>query len=123
MKELAIFSGDCFLGHCGEETDLKDADGKPLFVGDIVFNYAENYIPKNFTVVARDGFRTFTNGKIEQDINGKPFIMGIKNADLTEWNVSKVKDHSDCIAGEHWREFGFNYRAWDGDRWVAKAGK
>lgn len=110
MKKLAVFSGKCLAGICGEETDLRDAGGAPLFVGDIVHVHTENYFPTNFTVVVRDGIRTYSDGKITQDANGKAFVMGNKDSDLAEWNVSKVKDHKDCILGEHWPKFGFSYR-------------
>lgn len=41
--------------------------------------------------------------------------MGIKDANMTEWKVIKVKDHSDCIDGEHWKAFGISYRKFNSD--------
>lgn len=34
---------------------------------------------------------------------------GDEDAPLSGWVVSKVKGHSECVIGEHWKSFGFNY--------------
>jgi hypothetical protein len=41
--------------------------------------------------------------------------MGIKNIDFMEkngdkWIVKKVKDWNNCIDGENWEEYKFNYK-------------
>ena len=38
--------------------------------------------------------------------------MGIKDVDLSteDWRVEIVKKYTDVIDGEHWKEFGFNYK-------------
>jgi hypothetical protein len=65
-------------------------------------------------VVIRDEYRSFSGGAhLPVDEPGDPFVMGIKSVpleDTGEWRVLKVKDFSDVVPGEHWREYGFSYQ-------------
>lgn len=111
---LTVFSGQCALCDTGIETPYLDFRNKPLFTGDIVLTFTEGGLglPDSLTVVVRDEF---------ENISGRPprriepsdfFVMGIRSVPLdgpTEWRVMKVKDHSDVIAGEHWKAYGFRY--------------
>lgn len=112
---MYIYSGDCRLGTVGQPTKFSDLHGKPLFVGDIVITYADNYEPDSLTAVVSDEFTTYWGG--EYRVKGGPaesFVMGIKSVDLDnpdQWRVLKVKDHQDVIDGEHWKAYGFNYSA------------
>ena len=118
--KMYVYSGKCRQGECGKNTSLKDVNGDSLFVGDIVITSTidGNGICSNneLTVVVSDKYTTYSNGihkSKENDIIY--FVMGIKNVDFMgkdkeEWIVKKVKSFSDVIDGEHWREYGFNYK-------------
>lgn len=107
---LHIYSGECEHGECGLQTNLKDGYDNNLFVGDIVSlaTYDEYGIRTFYGLsVVVDG-RPELVGVDEQS----PFVMGISSVDINnsdEWIVHKVKSYQDCIDGEHWSEFGFNY--------------
>jgi hypothetical protein len=109
---MNIYSGDCEHGKCGLSTDMKDDYGNVLFVGDIVALATRD----KFGITTFHGITVVVDHRpdLVGDINyKKPFIMGIATIDInkdTEWFVSKVKDWSDCIDGEHWKDYGFNYR-------------
>lgn len=113
---MYVYSGVCREGCCGEVTPLKDHWDKLLYVGDIVVIYKENSSPDGLTVVVSDRYTSFTDGThiIKPKDEVTYFIMGIKDCclkpDLEGWIVLKVKDHSDVVNGEHWKDFGFNYR-------------
>lgn len=114
--KLGIFSGKCLLGICGTPTELKDTWGKELFVGDIIAVVSENYRSDTMTVVAQHGYTTFTNGEIKIEKDLRPFPMGWLNTNPDEVSFLRLKKWSDCIDGEHWTEFGFNYRMFDEER-------
>ena len=124
---LGIFSGECLKGICGEETDLFDYKGEKLFVGDIVLVYYNEYLsgPHSayMSVVCNDKYLSYSDGTIKKQRNYSSYIMGIamvKQEDLARdnedgertsgWVVEKIKDYKDCISGEKWKSYGFNYR-------------
>ncbi|HEL4828959.1 TPA: hypothetical protein UOC34_000125 [Stenotrophomonas maltophilia] len=115
MSALSVFSGDCLKAVCGIDTGHKDMHGNSLHTGDIVQVYTENYGPDELTVVVGDEWTTYSNGTIER--NAGPveyFVMGIKGVpleDTGEWRVRKLKGFEEVVLGEHWRAYGFNYRA------------
>jgi hypothetical protein len=96
-KELYIFSGSVNQGKVGDATGLLDSHGNELRVGDIVAIWTETYTSPNLTAVVKD-----ENGA---------FIMGLRTAVLSEWGILRVKSCEDCIDGEKWRAYGFNYSA------------
>jgi hypothetical protein len=128
VGELAIFSGECLLAVCGLPIGFRDMHGTELFTGDIVLIFtvrqcgddpeALSYLPDHLTAVVSDEWATFNTGRDERDFirkGGSPefFVMGIKSVPLHEpgeWRVMRVKRWSDVIAGEHWTDYGFNYR-------------
>jgi hypothetical protein len=123
-KQLAVYSGKCLQGICGEASGLEDRDRKPLFIGDIVivstidsYGVCDNY---GLSVVVCNKYESYQNGRIEVKDESKYFVMGIANVDFmekdsNEWIVKKVKSYADCIDGEHWRAYGFNYKYLEGD--------
>jgi hypothetical protein len=110
---MRIYSGECEHGLCGLKTPLIDSSEKPLFVGDIVATSTKNddgvWNFDGITVVIED--RPELVGRIEK---GDPFIMGLASEDFTKhndkWFVFRVKSYKDVISGEHWKDFGFNYK-------------
>ena len=113
---MYVYSGDCREGFCGDTTPLKDYWDGPLYVGDIVVIYKEDSSPDGLTVVVSDKYESFSDGtyKIKPKDDVVYFIMGIKGSctkpDLEGWIILKVKDHSDVVNGEHWKDYGFNYK-------------
>lgn len=116
---MFVYSGKCKQCKCGLPTGIYDARDTLLFTGDIVLIYTANelginYLPENLTVVVQNQFISYSDGShVPIDAPDKPFVMGIANVDLAndpEWYALKVKDWKDVIDGEHWREFGFNFR-------------
>lgn len=121
---MKVYSGNCFLGKCGDPLGVNDECGKPLFVGDIVLTYTDDgHGPTGLTVALFDDYSTDTTGKYWIEEECGPWVMGIKNVkfwdyepefeetDSNRWMVKKVKDWSDVIDGEKWSDFGFNYKA------------
>lgn len=110
MTELYLYSGDCLIGKAGDATDIKDAYGEPLFVGDIVCIYSDLTAPQ-FTVVSDNRFQSYSDGTYREQVRD-PFVMGIKSChakpDNDGWHIVKVKSHSDLVAGERWPAFGFS---------------
>jgi hypothetical protein len=94
---------------------MKDIRGKELFTGDIVLTFTESYSVDYLTAVVSDQFASYSDGTHIEHKSHSPFVMGIKNVNLDEgeWMILKVKDWSDCIDGEHWKEYGFNYKCED----------
>lgn len=100
---MRIYSGDYNYGETGIPTPHFDAGGNQLYTGDIVLVYTDTYGPDGLTVIVsdKDGF----------------FAMGIKNVMTTgeedgdKWMVRRVKSHTDVVDGEHWHDYGFNYRS------------
>lgn len=125
MSGLAIFSGNCLEAICGIDTGAKDMHGEPLFTGDIVIIYSTkivsteygpmtDYIAGGITAVVSDEWTTYTDGTYRsKEGKAEYFVMGIKSVpmeDTGEWRVRKVKSHQDVVLGEHWKDYGFNYR-------------
>lgn len=124
---MYVYSGEFRQGFCGTPTGFKDMHDNPLFVGDIVvsFTLRDNIFASlgGMTVVISDKYTSYTDGThTEKDGQEEFYVMGIKNSwpateDAEEvkwrdhkWAVLKVKDYADVVDGEHWREFGFNYK-------------
>lgn len=113
MSGLSVFSGKCLMAVCGEPTGICDTAGTLLFTGDIVIVFSEDYVPDGLTAVVSDQWQSYSDGNIKK-LNDSPtyFVMGIKSVPLNEdgeWRVLRVKSFSDCIEGEHWPAYGFNY--------------
>ena len=114
---MYVYSGKCRQCETGIETGKKDIGDNKLFTGDIVVVFKEdesgiNYPPSGLTVIVNDDWKSFTDGTHERiATNSTPFAMGIKDVGLEDdyWSVMKVKDHSDVVEGEHWKDYGFNY--------------
>ena len=109
---MRIYSGECESGLCGGATDLRDSGGNPLFIGDIVIKAVHEASGSlafyGLSVVVED--RPNLVGR-EEDLG--PFVMGLRSVDINiddYWYIERVKSFSDCINGEHWRDFGFSYR-------------
>lgn len=116
---MYVYSGNCREGDVGTPTPLKDVRGEQLYVGDIVVVASVDSFGVSFfyglSVVVSTKWTSYNNGLHE--INDKPeefFIMGIKDVNFMKedsgWYIRKVKSYKDVIDGEHWSDFGFNYR-------------
>ena len=108
---MKVYSGECEHGVCGIPTSLKDTGGESLFVGDIVVMATlESLGSMSFhglSIIVED--RPKLCGR-EEDLG--PFVMGLRSVDINEseyWYIQRVKSFSDCVAGEHWKDFGFSY--------------
>lgn len=76
MRKL-LMSGSCRIGYAGEQTELFDSYGKPLFTGDLVALsvYNENN-PDQFEDFC--GVEFVCNNEFQDDgLDKKIFIMGI----------------------------------------------
>ena len=105
---MRVYSGECEIGLCGLKTPLIDSLGKVLFVGDIVVMLEICMGTMWLSVVVDD--RPELAGRVEK---GNPFIMGFHELDFMkdkDWCITRVKSYKDVIAGEHWKDFGFNFR-------------
>lgn len=116
---MYVYSGEYREGDVGTPTPLKDVRDKQLYVGDIVIIANVDSFGISFfhglSVVVSTKWTSYINGTHE--LNEKPeefFIMGIKDVDFMKedsgWYIRKVKSYKDVIDGEHWSDFGFNYR-------------
>jgi len=111
-----------------------DVYEKPIFTGDIIAVYHEGYDGRweigsdHFVVALAFHYENF-HGRdpVEKLEKETPFIMGYggctprkepensetamvsSTSDLV-WHLVKVKGYQDVVHGEHWKEFGFNYR-------------
>lgn len=110
---MRVYSGKCEHGKCGVETNLIDCAGNVLRVGDIVASFTEDEFGVNnfngLTVVVED--RPALVGETEDT---GPFVMGIKKVDFMnddKWNVRRLKRWEDVVDGEHWKDYGFNFKA------------
>jgi len=120
---MYVYSGTYRQCTCGQETPLKDDAGNILRTGDIVMSYTvNNFGVANFdglTVVVSDEWQSYSDGThIKKEGAPEAFVMGIKDCDLEletgnypefVWRVRRVKRFEDVIAGEQWKDFGFNY--------------
>ena len=116
--KLFIYSGECKLGTVGEPTDLIDLSNTPLFVGDIVIVSVINASGICYNNGLSVVISAEENNKLisEEDHSQGHFVMGIASIDFmgkdaSEWAVKKVKNHADVIDGEHWKDYGFNYKS------------
>jgi hypothetical protein len=98
---FAVYSGKVRLCAVGVPVQATDYADKPLFTGDIVcIDTPSSHSRPTLTVVVADG--------------DGPFVMGIKSVPMDapgEWNIWKLKDHRDVVDGEHWKAWGFNFKA------------
>lgn len=80
-------------GTIGASTKMKDALGRPLFVGDVVISVRPDRV-------------AFEDLAIVCEVKGSQFVMGIAGWCLKDgriingWKVYKVKDHSELTNGE-----------------------
>jgi len=123
--EMFVNSGECRFCETGLPTGFFDMTGEKLFTGDIVIVFTKDYLPDGLTVMVRDDFENVAGRPPEKLENvDRAFAMGIKSCvpslDGKEtiftsresdsvWHVRKVKDFSDVVAGEHWKDYGFSY--------------
>ena len=117
---MYIYSGNCRLCDTGTKVGLKDWCGEELHTGDIVVLYHNDAQAGGLTVVVSDQYTTFSDYresatyKHVENLSPSPFIMGIKDAQLDEegaWKCIKVKGFESVIDGEHWPDYGFNYKS------------
>lgn len=120
---LRVFSGKSCLCDVGIELNGYDRWGNKLqlHTGDIVLlwnvNYAdtdfEEHVFQRMTTVVANQYTSYTDGEVvvNKDLL-QVFVMGIKGVDLSteDWRVEIVKKYTDVVNGEHWKEFGFNYK-------------
>lgn len=116
-----LYSGNCFMGTCGELTYLFDSFGEQLSVGDLVVVYSVEHT--NEISAGEPEYIVHPDGE-------EPFIMGLKGCkkethyyrdgeESTEelydwkedtydsdrgfmWLVKKVKGHEKTVYGEVW---------------------
>ncbi len=109
---MKVYSGEVLTGECGKETHMIDGHGNSLRIGDIVTihhldEWGINYCHGLSVVV--DHYPELY-GDAEYD---KPFVMGIKKVDVNNdenWFVTRVKMWEDVVDGEHWKDYGFNFK-------------
>lgn len=119
---LKIFSGNCCMCDTGIPTGEKDIHGRELFTGDVVQLWHvncegtefEQMLPEDgLTAIVAEQYSSF-QGKAPEVINENPtpFTMGIKAIGVQggKWRVSLVKSHKHVVVGEHFPQFGFNYK-------------
>lgn len=119
---MRVFSGSCCFCDVGRPTGEKDIHGRELFTGDIVQLWHGNYIGTDFeewmpsdglTAIVANQYQSYTDGSIVLiDKDAPAFTMGIKDCGVSndEWHVSLVKSHTEIIAGERFKAYGFNYK-------------
>jgi hypothetical protein len=112
---LKVWSGDCCLCDVGLDTGhgFKTGDIVLLWKGEHIDTDNERWEPlRNLTVVVADQYTTYSNGKIEETESPEFYVMGIRDCgfDDPSWDIWLVKDHSDVVTGEHWRDYGFSFR-------------
>ena len=123
---LNVYSGECRFCEVGIPVNETDMSGKEIHTGDIVQLYQGSYVgthleewmpTSGLTVVVIRAYQSFSDGTHQLHVGPhKPFTMGIASVgvqgqgDASEWKVSIVKKYYDVVDGEHWKEFGFNYR-------------
>ena len=119
-----LYSGNVFMGICGEPTNLSDSYGEELFVGDLLVVFSEEH--KN--ILNMCGLEYVVND------SDSPFIMGLKgtherkteyyldgdysdetnydykidyyvsneNSYELKWLIKKVKGYESVVNGECW---------------------
>ena len=111
-KKLHVFSGECEQGKCGLKSNIIDDNGNELRVGDIVALATKDHNGINcfhgISVVVDD-----RPGLVGREKKGDPFVMGLFSIDFnsdTTWLIQRVKKYEDVVIGEHWTNYGFNYK-------------
>lgn len=116
---MRVYSGECRQTDTGLPTGIRCLGGEELRTGDIVLLFHQNESSSEpffhgLTVVTSDQWQSYSDGTHqEKDGELNFFVMGIKKVSLNEdkeWMVSRVKSHADVVNGEHWRNYGFNFR-------------
>lgn len=120
---LRVFSGDYCKCDVGIPYNFKDRYGADieLHTGDIVLLWSADYEGTDYetqtfhgmTVIVSDQYTCYSDCEVVENIDAvQPFVMGIKDVDLSNdsWRVELVKKYTDVVDGEHWRDYGFNYR-------------
>lgn len=94
MKKLKIINTSLYYGVVGEETDLKDIDGVPLFVGDLVSIESPNIRSINYDFIVKPEDESYA------------FVMGIKTGNKTipkQYTIKKIQDHKNWVVGSKHR--------------------
>lgn len=137
---MYVYSGNVRACQVGLPTPFVDVREKPIRTGDIVAVYYEDHngewrtdLLDHFTVALAFNFDCyFGQAPVKKEVEETPFIMGYKSMVLRKEPEStetvlfddrksvgipdgiahlvRVKAFEDVISGEHWPEFGFNYR-------------
>lgn len=116
---LRIYSGNCRQSDVGLATGIKDIDGNDLYTGDIVTlwhqtDWDDVAYSRGITVVTSDQWQSYSDGShVEKTDALQFFVMGVKSVSIgedKEWLVKRVKSFNDVINGEHWKDYGFNFR-------------
>lgn len=101
-----VKSGNCIMGIVGTPTPMTDLMGKELFVGDLVrlffFDLDGRVCSSHgLTYVADGGLSAQYGESVSCDGVSKPFVMGIKECNLGEfqdyggyWHVKRIKRYS-----------------------------
>lgn len=121
MQAKYVYSGKVRMGTLGQQTGITDIYGDLLRVGDIVVTFKDDpltSVPSGLTVVVSDEWTSYSNGVHEQKTEFEFFVMGIKKSIIAKldddneeyWHVKRVKKWEDVIDGEHWSDYGFNYK-------------
>lgn len=121
MQAKYVYSGTVRMGTLGQSTGIIDIYGDLLRVGDIVVSFKDDpspAVPSGLTVVVSDEWTSYSNGVHKQKDEFDFFVMGIKTTTITMldddnekyWHVKRVKKWEDVIDGEHWSDYGFNYK-------------
>ena len=109
---MRVYLGNCEHGECGIETTLIDCCEEELAVGDIVSTATKD----KFGIMSFYGLSVVVDDRPDlygATMKNNPFIMGLAEVDVNNdegWNIKKVKSWEDVVDGEHWKDFGFNYK-------------
>jgi hypothetical protein len=109
---MKIYSGQCEHGECGLETKLVDNKFQSLRVGDVVClahkNEHGHFQFYGLSAVVDDRPELYG-----ETVYREPFVMGLATVDFNtdeSWLIERVKKWEDVLDGEHWTDYGFNYR-------------
>jgi hypothetical protein len=120
---LKVFSGNsCFcdvgmntgyLTSYGQEAELHTGDIVLIWHGEWLGTDLEDWRPiDGLTVVVANQYQSFTDDSITVLPDSEPFVMGIRDCGFADpaWKIQLLKSHKDVIEGEHWKDYGFNYK-------------